>query len=124
MVYLAARRSDAPVRLADIATSEAIPPAFLERIMASLRDAGLVRSARGVGGGYRLALAPAQITAADVLAAIDGPVSLISCVPDDGACGRSPECRVRRVWSALDEAVESALAGVTLDDLLKEDASS
>lgn len=120
MVYLAGRSGVDPVSLSTIASDEGIPMAFLERIMARLRDAGLVVATRGVSGGYRLSRATAEISVADVVAALEGPLSLVGCLPDDHGCDRSDGCASRQVWRRLDEAISDALTGITLSDLTME----
>jgi len=124
MLYLALRGDGRPVPLSEIAVAEAIPAPFLERIVAGLRSAGLVSATRGAAGGYRLSRPPAQITAADVVTALDGSPALAACVHDDEACGRSGSCLSRRVWTRLDEAIVGALAGLTLQDLVAEHTSA
>ena len=119
MLYLALRGDERPVPLSEIAVAEAIPAPFLERIVAGLRSA-----TRGAAGGYRLSRPPAEITAADVVTALDGSLALAACVHDDEACGRSGSCLSRRVWTRLDEAIVGALAGLTLQDLVAEHTSA
>jgi Rrf2 family protein len=123
MLYLALRGDERPVPLSEIAVAEAIPAPFLERILAGLRSAELVTATRGAAGGYRLSRPPAEITAADVVMALDGSPGLAACVHDDEACGRSGSCLSRRVWTRLDEAIVAALAGLTLQDLVAEHTS-
>jgi len=124
MLYLALCGDARPVPLSEIAVAEAIPAPFLERVVAGLRSAGLVTATRGASGGYQLSRAPAQITAADVVTALDGSVDLAACVHDNEACGRSGSCLSRRVWTRLDEAIVGALAGLTLEDLVAEHTSA
>lgn len=120
MVFLASRDRRQPVPLTEIAASEDMPPAFLERILARLREGGLVATTRGAGGGYRLARQATEISVEEVLTAIEGPLSLIGCVPDDAGCSRSSDCASRRVWHRLDAAITGALAAITLDELASE----
>jgi Rrf2 family protein len=120
MVHLAGSDGVDPVSLSTIASEEGIPVAFLERIMALLRDAGLVIATRGVSGGYRLSRAAAEISAADVVATLEGPLSLVGCLPDDQGCDRVKGCASRQVWRRLDEAITDALNGITLSDLTME----
>jgi Rrf2 family cysteine metabolism transcriptional repressor len=124
MLYLALRGDERPVPISEIAVAEAIPAPFLERVVAGLRSAGLVVATRGVAGGYRLSRPPEQITAADVVVALDGSLGLAACVHDDEACGRSGSCLSRQVWTRLDEAIAGALAGLTLQDLVAEQTSA
>ncbi len=117
MVYLAGHDSGRPVPLPEIAAEESIPAPFLERILARLREAGLVKATRGVSGGYQLAKAAADVAVGDVVTALEGPLSLVGCVPDDGACDRADSCASRIVWRRLDSAISGALNGITLEDL-------
>jgi Rrf2 family protein len=120
MVYLAARGDDKPVPLPEIAGGEGIPAPFLERILARLRESGLVKATRGVSGGYQLGRAAGDIAVGDVVTALEGPLSLVGCVPDDGACDRADSCASRVVWRRLDSAITGALNSITLDDLTRE----
>jgi Rrf2 family cysteine metabolism transcriptional repressor len=120
MVFLARREDDKPVPLTEIVAREGIPGPFLERILARLRDAGLVTTTRGVSGGYQLARSPEAIAVGDVVTALEGPLTLIGCVPDDGACERSESCASRTAWRRRDAAISDALNNVTLRDLTSE----
>jgi Rrf2 family transcriptional regulator, cysteine metabolism repressor len=120
MVFLASRVDDGPVPLPEIAQREAIPAPFLERILARLRRGGLVRATRGVSGGYELARPAAAIAVGDVVTALEGPLSLVGCVPDEGGCQRAESCASRVVWRRLDSAISGALNGITLEDLSRE----
>lgn len=120
MVYLAGHDAGRPVPLSEIAAAESIPAPFLERILAKLREAGLVKATRGVSGGYRLTQAAADVHVGEVVTALEGPLSLVGCVPDRGACKRAESCASRIVWRRLDNAITGALNGITLEDLTKE----
>ena len=120
MVYLAARGDEHPVPLPEIAAKEGIPAPFLERILARLREGGLVKATRGVTGGYQLARESSGIAVGDIVTALEGPLSLVGCVPDEEACARAESCASRVVWRRLDKAINGALNGITLEDLTKE----
>ena len=120
MVYLAGRDDERPVPLPEIAAGEGIPAPFLERILARLRESGLVKATRGVSGGYQLARPPGSIAVGDVVTALEGPLSLVGCVPDDGRCERVESCASRVVWRRLDSAISGALSSITLEDLTRE----
>jgi len=120
MVYLAARGDERPVPLPEIAAEEGIPAPFLERILARLREGGLVKATRGVTGGYQLARESAAIAVGDIVTALEGPLSLVGCVPDEEACARAESCASRVVWRRLDTAISGALNGITLEDLTRE----
>jgi Rrf2 family protein len=123
MVYLAGHDSGRPVPLPEIAAGEGIPAPFLERILARLRKAGLVKATRGVSGGYQLARAAGDVAVGEVVTALEGPLSLVGCVPDDRACARADSCASRIVWRRLDSAITGALNGITLEDLTREAVS-
>lgn len=120
MVYLATRTDELPVPLSAIAASEGIPTAFLERILAGLRNGGLVLTARGVAGGYRLSRPAHDISVAEVVEAIEGPLSLVGCLPSVNGCDRAEGCASREVWRRLDGAITSALGAISLEDLTME----
>ena len=113
----AAQDSGAPVKGERLATSQSIPLRFLENILLQLRHAGLVDSRRGAEGGYRLARPAAEISLADVIRAIDGPLA--------GVSGNRPETLefkgtsepLREVWIAVRAALRGVLESVTLADV-------
>ena len=115
---LAAAPDERPVKGERIATAQAIPLRFLENILMALRHAGLVESRRGADGGYRLARAAADVTLADVIRAIDGPLA--------GVSGRRPETldfdgvaeSMKDVWIAVRASLRSVLEQVTLADVV------
>jgi Rrf2 family cysteine metabolism transcriptional repressor len=83
MVQLARHFGTGPASLAGIAAEEDLPRAYLEQLVVSLREAGLVVSTRGAHGGYELARAPESITMSEVLRALDGPIAPMFCASDD-----------------------------------------
>lgn len=119
MVYLAAHDDGAPLSLSRIAAAEDLPAHFLERVLARLRDAGLVRTVRGAAGGYALALPARRITADAVMTAVDGPLSLVGCLPAGSGCERAADCASQVVWRRLDDAMRDALGRITLADLVQ-----
>jgi Rrf2 family protein len=116
-VELAAAGGDAPVKGERLATSQSIPLRFLENILLQLRHAGIVESRRGAEGGYKLARPAEDITLADVIRAIDGPLA--------GVSGRRPETLdfrgrsepLREVWVAVRASLRGVLEQVTLADV-------
>jgi Rrf2 family protein len=114
---LAAAPEGRPVKGERLATSQEIPLRFLENILLQLRHAGIVESRRGSDGGYRLARPPAEITLADVIRAIDGPLA--------GVTGERPEKlkfgghaeAMQDVWVAVRAALRRVLERVTLADV-------
>ncbi len=121
MVQLGRRYGGGPASLAEIATDEDLPRAYLEQLVTSLRDAGLVTSTRGARGGYELAAHPAQIRMSEVLRALEGPIAPMICAsdePDHAACDRSTRCTVNVLWVRVRDAITSTLDGMTLADLV------
>jgi len=117
MLHLA--RSEAPASAAAIAAAESIPRKYLEQILSSLRRCGLVVARRGAAGGYSLARPPEEISFAEILRAIDGPLALAPCVsqtafrPCDD-CRPVGECEIRPVPAAVRDATARLLEGATL----------
>ena len=117
MMQLAMESSDGPTQLHSIAEAQQVSLKYLEQIMRPLRLAGLVVSERGSSGGYRLGRPPSEITALEIVQAVEGPLSVVDCVLRPGQCKRSPECAARDLWQRVGEAVREVLAGDTLADL-------
>src|SRR5690349_21230826 len=116
-----AASEDGPVKGEKIAQAQEIPLKFLENILGDLRHAGLVRSQRGVEGGYWLARPPEEITVAHVIRAVEGPIANVRGLrPDEVAYSGSAE-RLRDVWIAVRAGLRSVLEHVTLADLARKE---
>jgi Rrf2 family iron-sulfur cluster assembly transcriptional regulator len=127
MVELAARQAAAPtpppgkqpvpVSLAEIAAAQMLSLAYLEQLFGPLRRAQLVASARGPGGGYRLARPADRIAISDIVDAVDEPIKATRC--DDGApgCVAGRKCLTHDLWSELGEQIRLFLSDVTLADV-------
>jgi len=122
MVQLGRHYGKGPASLAEIAAEDDLPRAYLEQLVVSLRDAGLVTSTRGARGGYELGRAPEAISMADVLRALEGPIAPMLCATDDPEhgilCDRSSRCTVNVLWVRVRDAVAGALDSMTLADLV------
>lgn len=107
------------VSLAEIAERQDISQEYLEQLFVKLRKAGLVQSARGPGGGYRLSRAADDIVVYDVIAAVDEPMKMTRCEGDavDG-CVKGERCCTHDLWSSIGRQVNTFLANVTLDDVV------
>ena len=107
------------VSLAEISERQEISQEYLEQLFVKLRKAGLVRSARGPGGGYRLARDADDIIIYDVIAAVDEPMKMTRCEGDavDG-CVKGERCCTHDLWSSIGRQVNTFLANVTLDDVV------
>jgi len=114
---LAAAPAGRPVKGDQLAQAQAIPPKFLENILADLRNAGLVRSRRGVDGGYALTRAADDISVADVMRAVGGPLAAVQGVRPEGLHYGGAASRLPEVWVALRANLRAVLERVTLADL-------
>jgi len=112
-----AAASDAPVKGERIAAAQSIPPKFLENILLDLKHAGLVRTQRGAEGGYWLAKPPAEITLADVIRAVEGPLANVRGTRPEELVYDGAAVRLREVWIALRASLRAVLEQVTLADL-------
>ena len=101
-----------------LAEETGLPLPTVQKLVSKLAAAGLIESARGTGGGFRLARPPAEISLADIVEAVEGPIALTTCV-DEGRhdCAVESACRVKPHWNAVNGAVKGALAGVSLASL-------
>ena len=118
-----------PVALKAIAERESLPLAYLERIVALLRKAGLVESTRGARGGYLLSRDPSEIRMDEVVAALEGPIAPMSCFIDDSTDGQkvvcshhaiddTGPCGTKLLWTRVQGGVVRALQQTTLADLI------
>jgi Rrf2 family transcriptional regulator, cysteine metabolism repressor len=121
MVQLGRRWGDGPASLAEIAADEDLPRAYLEQLVTSLRDAGLVIATRGARGGYQLTAPPTEIRMGEVLRALEGPIAPMFCAsddPDHDACARTSRCTVNLLWLKVRDAITGTLDSLTLADLV------
>jgi len=88
----------------------------VSKLLKQLAHANLVESFRGAAGGYRLARQPGQITLAEIVEALDGPIGLTECT---AGCEREPHCEVSHGWKYVGGAVDAALRAVSLADMLR-----
>lgn len=119
MQAAAARCGETRASAADLALVSGVPVPTAQKLVSLLTRAGLLESARGTGGGIRLARPAASITLADVIEAVEGPIALTPCVEPAGThdCAREPTCPVRPHWGPVNAAVRGALAQVSLASL-------
>lgn len=109
MATLAAQYGHGVVKVDMLSDSEAITINYIHVLMNALKTAGLVRATRGPNGGYELARAPEEITAYDVVTALEGRIDAVESVRTPGSCQALGACMTRAVWSDLAQAYEQAL---------------
>jgi Rrf2 family protein len=108
-----------PCKVADLAAAQDIPARFLQNILLQLRRRGIVRSQRGADGGYRLARPAGQITLADVLRAVDGPLAGVRGERPDQVHYGGHAAALSDVWVALRVSLRDVLEAITLADLVQ-----
>lgn len=126
MVELAARQRgvqddparERPVSLAEIAQAQQLSLAYLEQLFGHLRRSGLVASARGPGGGYRLGRPAHAIAIADIVEAVDEPIRATRCEEGSPGCLAGHRCLTHDLWAELGEHIRLFLSGVTLADVV------
>jgi Rrf2 family iron-sulfur cluster assembly transcriptional regulator len=112
------RPSSRPVSLAEIAQAQLLSLAYLEQLFGRLRRAGLVASARGPGGGYRLGRPCTEVTIAEIVEAADEPITATRCEAGSPGCLAGQRCLTHDLWAELGEQIRLFLAGVTLADVV------
>jgi Rrf2 family protein len=122
LVDLALSEGEGLVQQEAIARRQEIPSPYLARLMAQLAGAGILSGARGPGGGYRLARPAAEITAGDVVRAVEGPIEVVKCTDPTSkkVCPRQTVCVTQPLWKRVGQAVAEVLDGVTLQDLVEQ----
>jgi Rrf2 family protein len=127
LLQLALREADGPVSAQEIASAEGMGPEYVARIMGTLRAGGLVQSTRGAGGGYRLARPAGEISAWDAITVLGGeffPEGFCDCHPGRRReCIHSTSCSIRALWRKTQGVLQEALAGVSLEDLRRDERS-
>ena len=112
-----AAAGEGPVKGEALATAQGIPQNFLENILTDLRHAGLVKSQRGADGGYRLARPASEVTVADVIRAVDGPLAAVRGEAPENVSYVGAAAPLQDVWIAVRASLRSVVEHVTLADL-------
>jgi len=112
--------TEGPTSVRDIAERTGLPQPYLEQILLALKGAGLVRSKRGVGGGYVLAHDPADITLGQIVSAVDGPIAAgdFGEPHQNGACDHEGQCVLLAVWGDVGSHMREHLDSFTLADIV------
>lgn len=118
---IAYNSSGAPVQIKDIASRQQIPQRYLEQIFHKLKQAKVVKSVRGPGGGYLLGKDPAEITLAEIIKAMREPIDPVFCADNGGGgikkCSRVEECITRHIWKEAGEKITEYFDSITVADL-------
>ena len=120
MMSAAARHcGHAQINAGQLADETGIPLPTVQKLVSRLSAAGLLRSVRGAGGGFKLARPAAAVSLADIIEAIEGPIAMTACV-DNGRhdCALEGNCKVQAHWPVINDAVRGALASINLTSLV------
>jgi FeS assembly SUF system regulator len=117
MTCIAAHPGDV-LSTAQIAEEAHLELPTVSKLLKSLGHAGLVESFRGVNGGYRLARPAQQISLAEIVEAIEGPLGMTECTLSEGQCEREAQCGVRGSWQRINHVLDNALRAMSLADML------
>lgn len=124
MTDLARHFGHGPISLTEVAREEDLPLAYLEHVVAPLRKAGLVTSRYGARGGYELSRPPVEITMAEIVRVLEGPITPMVCATELPAesrtefCSREEFCSTKTMWMRVRDSIADALTAMTLADLL------
>ncbi len=102
----------------DIADAYHIPPQLLAKILQTLAKAGLLVSHAGTNGGYALARAASEMTAFEVIRAIDGPLFITSCITIHGTCDLAGHCTIKEPLRKVNDSIKDLLSGIRISDLI------
>lgn len=120
MTWFAWRHAREPGRknAPQLAAETGLPAPTVSKLLRMLAKAGLLDSQRGVNGGYSLTRDPGNISMAEIITAIEGPIALMECLSDETSdCGVESLCPTRTNWSRINQAIRSALEGISLQEM-------
>lgn len=119
LLAVLARQPQVRISASQLAETTRLEPPTVAKVLKTLAQAGLVRSVRGVNGGYQLASPPEEVSVAEIVQAMEGPIALTECGLETGLCSYESDCSLRGNWQRIGEAVEEALAELSLADLAR-----
>lgn len=117
MIELALSPGQKTVLAEGIAQRQGISENYIHLLAKALKTAGLIQSTRGSKGGYSLCIAPDKITALDVITAMEGKIAVVECTNNRTKCDRDSICVTRDLWQQINQAVETILSGITIEQL-------
>ncbi len=122
LIDLAVHESGGVVSTQSIAERQKLSESYLEQLLRTLKKAGLVKSVRGAGGGYKLALPANEIAVGDVLRVLEGNIDAVTCpaLTDEAACAGSDWCVTKYVWKRINDAIRETVDSIMLDQLVEE----
>lgn len=124
LIYLAREYDKGPILIADLAREENIPKKFLEFILLTLKNSGILMSRKGKGGGYYLGKAPRDVSLGKIIRILEGPLAPVPCVSETAyakceECGDEGTCGIRMVMKDVRDAMAEIFDNTTLADVLE-----
>ncbi|GFZ31502.1 transcriptional regulator [Clostridium zeae] len=119
MVDLAINYGEAPVSIKTISERQSISEYYLEQLFSPLRKAKLIKSIRGAQGGYVLNKEPKDITVANIMDVLEGPIEIAECV-DGTACDNVDCCATTLLWKKIKNSIDDVMESVTLQDIVND----
>ncbi|MGI6154117.1 MAG: RrF2 family transcriptional regulator [Christensenellaceae bacterium] len=123
MIDIALTGEEAPVSISSVAGRQNISESYLEQLVGKLKKNGLLKSARGAGGGYTLARRTDEISVGDILRALEGDLSPVDCpgLDDDSeGCSGADSCVTKYVWKRINDSINKTVDEIMLDTLIRE----
>ena len=119
LLDLAEHRNGGYIPIKEVAARQEISLKYVEKLMPALKNAGLIDSTHGIGGGYRLTREPDEYTLWEILRLAEGDLAPVACLQENAAaCSRAAECRTLPVWEKYYELTKDYFTGITLADLM------
>jgi len=119
VTYLSVRQGNGACSIAEIAAMEKIPREFTAKVLKELCRTGFIRSRLGPHGGYRLAKPPDQMTVLEIMEALDGPLAINDCLAEPQFCGKTPGCRMHRLFRRVNDSMKEILSKTTVADIAR-----
>lgn len=119
MVDLAIHYGESPISIKSISQRQGISEYYLEQLFSALRKAKLIKSIRGAQGGYVLNKLPEEITVADIMEVLEGPIEISDCV-EGTTCNNGNCCATRLVWQKIKTSIDDVTTSVTLKDIVND----
>ena len=117
-VDLALFAKDEPISINTIAAREGLSESYLEQLFAKLKKAGIVKSIRGMNGGYQLARTPDTISVGDVLRALEGDMAVVDCPDNESECAKFGSCVTKYVWKRINNSINDTMDAMTLQEIV------
>lgn len=117
MVELAINYGNQPISIKTISERQNISEYYLEQLFSPLRKADLIKSIRGAQGGYVLSKDPKEITIAQIISVLEGPIEIASCIEGD-ICENEASCATRLLWGKIKKSIDEVMESVSLQDIV------